>query len=312
MGRMRPAVFEVRPFPAHALLDSGGGEKLERFGDVVLRRPDPQALWARARPDEDWARAHLAFERDATSGGKRGRWRPSDDCPPCARDDGAGWTVERESRWGTAACRVRPTPFKHVGLFPEQATNWDWVAGHAAAFDGKPRLLNLFGYTGMASVTALQAGYEVTHVDASKTSLAWARENLMASGLPEDAMRIVLDDATVFARRERRRGTRYQAILVDPPHYGRGPKGEVWQLEEHLAALVEVCGELLAERSLLVLSTYAVGHSALAFENLLVGSAAFEGGARASGELVLPHEGSERLLPCGWCTRWSRRLDGAG
>ena len=148
---------------------------------------------------------------------------------------------------------LKPTAFKHVGLFPEQAANWDWLANKARGLGDAPRLLNLFAYTGMASIVAAQSGYAVTHVDASKTSLAWARENAAASGLAGDAMRVVLDDALAFARREVRRGSRYAGILLDPPHHGRGPKGETWQLEEHLAPIIEACGELLEERAFLVL-----------------------------------------------------------
>jgi 23S rRNA (cytosine1962-C5)-methyltransferase len=297
-------MFPQPDFPDYALLDSGGGEKLERWGPIVLRRPDPQALW-RKRREAAWTGAHLVFERDPESGGKRGHWKQAPDAPAEARGKAPQWTVG----WRGVRCIVRPTAFKHVGVFPEQAGNWDLVERAGGALRAtKPRLLNLFGYTATASIVAARAGFEVTHVDASKTSLAWARENLAASGLPADGMRIVLDDALAFSRRELRRGARYHGILLDPPHYGRGPKGEKWQFEEHAAALVDVCRQLLAERAFLVLSTYAIGFSLLALVNLL---GDFEGGRVVADELALPEEGGspQRFLPSGFCARFSRALE---
>lgn len=298
---MQPAVFEAPDFPEYELVDSGDGEKLERFGEVLLRRPDPQALWRPGLARERWTAAHLSFVRDADSGGRHGTWRTSAGAPHAARGAEPAWPV----RFGAAVCIVRPTPFKHVGLFPEQAANWTWLrAATPALGEARPRLLNLFGYTAAASVVALQAGWEVTHVDASRTTLAWARENLAASGLSEGAMRLVLDDAAAFARREARRGARYHGVLIDPPHHGRGPKGERWQFEEHLADLLEACGALLAERAFLVLSTYAIGSSPLAFANLLED---LPGGNVSAGELALTESGPRaRRLPCGFCARWWR------
>lgn len=301
---MQPAVYEAPAFPEHQLVDSGGGEKLERFGAVLVRRPDPQALWRPRLEPETWAQAHLCFERDVQSGGRHGTWKVHPAAVPQARAAEPAWPV----RFGDAVCIVRPTPFKHMGLFPEQAANWVWLKACTPALgEPRPRLLNLFGYTAMASIVALQAGWEVTHVDASRTTLAWARENLVASGLGEDAMRLVLDDAAAFARREVRRGARYHGVLLDPPHHGRGPKGERWQFEEHLAGLVEACEALLAERSFLVLSTYAIGSSPLAFANLLE---AIPGGRVSAGELALSESGpGARRLPCGFCARWWRGFE---
>jgi 23S rRNA (cytosine1962-C5)-methyltransferase len=303
-------VLAPPPFPDHALLDSGGGEKLERFGPVVLRRPDPQAVWRPRRPEE-WRRAHLAFEREASSGGKRGTWRVGADAPAVARGPDARWTVA----WRGLASVIRPTPFKHVGLFPEQAVNWDWIehAGQRLA-GSQPALLNLFGYTGTASLVAARAGFRVTHVDASRSALAWTRENLAAAGLPADALRLVLDDARAFAQREARRGARYAGLVLDPPHHGRGPKGEEWQFEDHAAELVACCLELLEARAFLCFSTYAIGFSPIALANLLEGVA----GARvAADELVLAEEGPAsstvalppRFLPAGACARLVRGLD---
>jgi 23S rRNA (cytosine1962-C5)-methyltransferase len=214
------------------------------------------------------------------------------------------WSVRVER----ATFIARPTSFKHVGIFPEQAVNWDLLARAVRGFGAEtPRLLNLFGYTGAASVLAVQNGYEVTHVDASKTSIAWARENLAASGLSEGSMRVLLDDALAFVRREGRRGARYQAVLLDPPHYGRGPQGEKWQFEDSIGALVAAVRELLADRSLVVLSSYAIGCSPLTLQNLLADLGA---GDLESGELVLPeHSWRARLLPAGFCARWSRGVE---
>ena len=237
---MRPNVLPHPPFPAHALLDSGAGEKLERFGDVVVRRPDPQAVWARARDDAAWERADLAFERETDRGG---RWNVREGAPEAVCGKSPEWTIP----WGDAVFVLRPTPFKHVGLFPEQAANWARIVELApkldGARDGGPSLLNLFGYTGAASVVAAQAGYQVTHVDASRAALTWTRENAVRSGLAEDAVRVIFDDALAFARRDVRRGNRYDVVLLDPPHYGRGPKGEKWQFEDGIAPLIEAAND---------------------------------------------------------------------
>jgi len=290
---MRPALFEPESFPDHELLDSGEGEKLERYGERLLVRPDPQALWRRRVP-ERWREADLVFVRESDRGGRFEARRGG-------RAD-AEWSVGFDG----ARFLLRPTPFKHVGLFPEQATNWRWTLARLAERGPRPRLLNLFGYTGAASVLAARQGAEVTHVDASKSVLSWVRDNAALSGLPEDGLRIVLEDALLFARREARRGARYEGILLDPPHYGRGPKGEKWQLETGLAPLLEACAELLAERSFLCLSTYAVGYSPLSLANLL---SDLEGGEVEAGELGLTETGAAgpaRVLPCGFCARWSR------
>lgn len=295
---MRAHAFESPPFPDHALLDSGAGEKLERFGAVVLRRPDPQAMWRRSADAKTWDRADLVFVRESDRGG---RWELG---PRASADARRGeWTIA----FGEARFVVRPTPFKHVGVFPEQASNWELVARRARSFDAeRPRLLNLFGYTGAASVLAVRSGYDVTHVDASKTSIAWTRENVAASGLAADAMRVIVDDATAFVRREVRRGARYHVVLLDPPHHGRGPKGETWQFEDDAAELLASVRELLHPRALVVLSTYAIGCSPMTLENLLrdLGDGDVE-----AGELCLrPPSPEGRALPAGFCARFSRGL----
>lgn len=288
---LRPAVFPTVPLADHELLDSGGGEKLERYGPHVLRRPDPQAVWSRSLDAEPWERADLVFVRESDRGG---RWEG-----PKARRGAPEWTIDALG----ATVRIRPTPFKHLGIFPEQAPNWRLVEELRPRFGAKPRLLNLFGYSGVASVLAAKHGYETTHVDASKAAIAWTRENQALSGLPDNALRVVLEDALLYARREARRGSRYEVVLLDPPHYGRGPKGETWQFEDQIAALVAAVKELLAERSLVVLSTYAIGCSPLTFQNLLgeLGPGEIE-----AGELALRQRDGARSLPCGFCARHLR------
>ena len=300
---MQPALFEHPAFPDHELLDSGDGEKWERFGKLTLVRPDPQALWPRRSPGA-WRKADLSFVRESDRGG---RWEIGSKAPASLRKGELSW----EMGFGSARFWVRPTPFKHVGVFPEQAANWAWVGQHAQALGESPKLLNLFGYTGVASLLASQAGYQVTHVDASKASLNWLRENAALSGLHDRALRIVLEDALVYLKREQRRGSRYAGILLDPPHYGRGPKGERWQFEEGIAPMLQAASELLEERGFLVLSSYAIGTSPLAMANLLGGLAPLAGGRVEAGELALPEASHPegRHLPCGFCARWSRGLE---
>jgi len=302
---MDPAVFAQPEFPDHALLDSGAGEKLERFGVVVLRRPDPQALWSPRLGPEAWEAAHLRFERDADSGGRRGRWLAGPDAPAAARGAEPSWTVT----WRGATLIVRPTPFKHVGLFPEQAANWDWLERARPALGDEPRLLSLFGYTGAASVIAARAGYAVTHVDASRTSLVWTRENASASGLGADAFRVLLEDALAFCRREVRRGSTYAGIVMDPPHHGRGPKGETWQFEESIAELVGAAESLLAPKGFVLLSSYAFGTSPATLAGLL---ARLPGGRVEAGELALRESAGDeprRLLSAGFCARFARGFE---
>ncbi|MFT4539725.1 MAG: 23S rRNA (cytosine1962-C5)-methyltransferase [Planctomycetota bacterium] len=309
---VEPAYFDPVPLRTYALLDSGHGEKLERFGDMTLRRPDPQALWRPRLPESQWDKADASFERDPDSGGRGGRWRPHVKAPRAMRGERPEWRIDilGGTFW------IRPAAFKHVGLFPEQATNWRYLQLLRKEFGASPpRLLNLFGYSGAASVLAAQAGYEVTHVDASKQAIRWAAENAEASGLPQRSMRVLCDDALGFVQREGRRKSRYDVILLDPPHFGRGPKGEKWQLEDGLAPLLESVRAIVSERALVILSTYAVGYSPLAFRNLFTD---WGTGEVAVGELVLrerEHTGGDgagsvapRLLPAGFCARWGREL----
>jgi len=303
-------IFPHPPFAAYALLDSGNAEKLERFGRYVLRRPDPQALWRPRLRAAEWEElADLVFVRESDRGG---RWeRTRGEVPE-------EWELEVAVGWTEPACLViRPTPFKHVGLFPEQAVNWAWAEERRVSLaaggriEGAPRMLNLFAYTGAASVFAAKSGWAVTHVDASRASLDWAAENARASALDANAIRWMFDDALAFARRELRRGNTYHGILADPPSYGRGPKGEKWELDQGLAPLLDACSALLDTESgsFVALSTYAVGYSPLAYANML---REFGQGEIETGELALPEEtpgggtALPRLLPCGFCARFTR------
>ncbi len=294
----RPRVFPHPPLDGYALLDSGHGEKLERVGPWVLRRPDPQAMWSPGRSAAEWDAADLIFERTSDRGGD---WR--------ARG-GVRVPASWELPEGDARFVIRPTPFKHIGLFPEQASNWAWTAerleAHRAATgqDERPALLNLFAYTGAATVLATQAGAFVTHVDSSRPALRWARENADRSGLHPDAVRWIEDDVPRFIARERRRGKRYAGILLDPPPYGRGARNEKWEFESDIAGLIESCRDVLHDGpTFVVLSCYAVGTSPLAFLNLL---SELGDGELEAGELALPEEDGTRWLPAGLCGRWWR------
>jgi 23S rRNA (cytosine1962-C5)-methyltransferase len=278
----------------YQLLDSGNAEKLERFGPYVLRRPDPQALWRPRLSPEEWNNADFSFIREDDRGGK---WKKKRSNQPIE------WQMEVQG----ASFRIHPTPFKHVGLFPEQASNWAFVEERRLQLGlERPKLLNLFGYTAAASILAAKAGWFVTHVDASKAAMDWATGNAYASNAPADGIRWLLDDALKFVEREVRRGNHYHGLLLDPPHYGRGPKGEKWQFQDGIARLLESCHALLEPDpgSFLILSTYAIGFSPLAFENMLN---EFEGGEVESGELWLPEGDGARRLPCGFCSRWQRK-----
>jgi 23S rRNA (cytosine1962-C5)-methyltransferase len=285
-------VFPHDPITGYELLDCGHGEKLERVSGLVLRRPDPQAMWRPLLPPEEWDRADLVFERESDRGG---RWRTQGKQVP------EHWVLQH----GDARLALRPTPFKHIGIFPEQAANWLWTKQQLAALpDQRPKLLNLFAYTGVATVLASQAGAFVTHVDSSKPSLRWAKDNARLSGLGSDAVRWIQDDVLAFVRREVRRGKLYDGILLDPPPYGRGPEGEKWVFEEMIVELLETCRSLLSPgAAFLVLSCYAVGTSPLAFLNML---SDLGPGDVEAGELALPQQGSDRLLPAGLCGRWVR------
>ena len=251
---MRSELLSASGWKDYELLDSGRFEKLERFGRYVLARPEPQAVWDRSLSEDEWrARADAVFRRDGRSG-ERGEWTLRAGMPD-------RWFVEYGGGM-SLKFRMGLTSFKHVGLFPEQAENWEFIFREVRRLGAGARVLNLFAYTGGASLAARAAGADVTHVDSVKPVVSWARENMEASGM--DGIRWIVEDALKFVRREARRGRRYDGIVLDPPAYGRGAAGEKWVLEEHINEMLSLCGELLSARgSFLVLNLYSMGLSAL-------------------------------------------------
>ncbi|MBC7891748.1 MAG: class I SAM-dependent methyltransferase [Sphingobacteriaceae bacterium] len=245
----------------YELLDSGNFEKLERFGDYVLSRPEPQALWDRSLPDAEWNQGANAIFKKEKGSSERGEWVRNAGMPE-------RWTSRYQHGRLDLTFKLALSSFKHVGLFPEQAANWDYLAEHLPRFSSPPKVLNLFAYTGLASLAARACGAEVTHVDAVKQVITWSRENMELSGLTD--IRWVVEDALKFVKREVRRGNRYQCLILDPPAYGRGPDGEKWLLEENLGELLKACRELLdPERQVFILNLYSLGFSALIVENLI-------------------------------------------
>ncbi len=280
----------------YELLDAGDGEKLERWGRVILQRPDPQAIWPRG----PWQEPHALYHRSATGGGHWEKKRPHE----------SHWTIRYHGVAGELSFIIEPTGFKHTGLFPEQAVNWDHCSGliRKSVSEGRPpRILNLFGYTGGATVACAAAGAaEVVHVDASRGMNARARENLAASGLSDRLVRCLADDAVKFVEREARRGRRYDGIIMDPPSYGRGPGGELWKLEDALFELLQKASLLMSERPLfLLVNSYTTGLSPTVVANMLnlVMTPRF-GGHSTAQELCLPASQRPLLLPCGSTGRW--------
>ena len=284
-------------FADYALVDSGNGRKLERFGRFTVDRPEPQAMWQPALEPGVWLRADAAFKSAGDDeDGEPGRWRKDTPMPET-------WPLRVLG--ATVLCRL--TSFRHLGAFPEQLPHWQWMCDWLQGLRGEtPRVLNLFAYTGAASLIAAGAGAEVTHVDASKRAIAWAKQNQAVSNLDEAPIRWILDDARKFVAREVRRGKTYHLILIDPPKFGRGPAGEVWDVFQHLAPLLRDCAALLGpRRSALVLTTYAIRASALATDALVRECLVGRQGTTESGELAVVEEAGGRLLPTSLFTRWT-------
>ena len=292
-----PLILEVEPSDDYALIDSGDGEKLEQYGPYRIVRPEGQAIWQRALPEKAWQEVDAVFTGDTDEEGI-GRWRfpgtPLGETWPM-RHDGIDYLG-------------RFTSFRHVGVFPEQASHWNHMEAMIRQAGRPVRVLNLFGYTGLASLVAARAGAEVTHVDASKKAIGWARENQEVAGLSDKPIRWICEDAMKFAEREERRGSRYDIVLFDPPAYGRGPKGEVWQLFEDLPALVELCREILTPKPLgVVLTAYSIRASFFAIHALMRDAFAGMGGTVESGELVIREQSAGRALSTSLFSRWVAR-----
>ena len=281
----------VTGFTDYELLDTSDGERLERWGDIILIRPDPQIIWRTGRRHPLWKAAHARYLRAKTGGGRWELYRPVPDV----------WSI----RYRKLTFRLKPMGFKHTGLFPEQAVNWDLMAGLLAGRPGA-RVLNLFAYTGGATLACLSAGAQVTHVDASKGMVAWAKDNAAASRLSDRPVRWLVDDCIKFVQRELRRGNRYDGIVMDPPSYGRGPSGEIWKLEEQLFDLLGLCAQLLSDKPLFfLLNSYTTGLSPAVMQYLVSSVvAAGRGGEVSSDEIGLPVTESGLVLPCGSTAVW--------
>ncbi len=275
------------------LIDSSNGEKLERWGEVILARPDPQVIWDTERGPA-WDRINARYHRSAAGGGSweiRSLPRPE-------------WTIGYRS----LRFHIRPTGFKHTGLFPEQAVNWDFMAEKIKAANRPVKVLNLFAYTGGATLACAAAGASVVHVDAAKGMVQWARDNAALSGLENAPIRWIIDDCQKFLERELRRGNRYDGIVMDPPSYGRGPGGEVWKLEENVFALCKLAAELLSDDALfLLLNSYTTGLSASVMQYLLAVTAGRRGGFTSSSEIGLPVTANGLILPQGSTAIWENR-----
>ncbi len=275
----------------YELLDSGDNIKLERFGAVTLARPETQALWKKQRP-ELWETAHAEFAPPAGGPDKKGSWQVQKPVPD-------SWTVVRTG----LPLIARLTSFKHTGIFPEQSPNWKWLT---QVVRPGMKVLNLFGYTGAATVTAALAGASVTHVDASKQSLDWAHENARLSSVGEDRIRWILDDALSFVKREVRRGASYDGIILDPPAFGRGAKGEVWKIEEDLPKLLESLKEIFGDKpgSFFLINGYAAGYAPRSFAQAV--ESVFGDTNGECGELHIKEASSERVIPAGIYVRFVR------
>ncbi len=285
-------LLESSNWAEYALLDSGEREKLERFGPYTFVRPDVQAMWPRRLPEREWDLAHAVFQ-------------------PTREESGGHWKFNREveNQWqmnyGPLNFWAMTTPGRHLGVFPECAENWDWVSNLIRTAGRPVRVLNLFGYTGLATLAAAEAGAQVTHVDASRKAVTWARENQSLSGLIDKPVRWIVEDALKFVQREGRRGKRYEGILLDPPKFGRGPKGEVWEVYKSLPTLLQACRQLLSAQPLFVVATiYAVKTSALHIAQAVDEMLNKKDETIEFGELVTREQSGGRLLSQAVFARW--------
>lgn len=278
----------------YELIDASSGERLERWGDIILIRPDPQIIWNTEKKDKRWKQAHARYIRSSQGGGK---WQVYKDLP-------ARWNI----KYGDLSFNVRTMGFKHTGVFPEQAVNWDFVADVIKKSDRQLNIINLFGYTGCATLSALNAGAKVCHVDASKGMVQWARDNASESGLADKPVRWLVDDCIKFVNREIRRGNKYDGIIMDPPSYGRGPGGEVWKLEEQVYSFIELCSQLLSNDSkFLVLNSYTAGLSPSVMKYILSSVIVPKfGGTVTCDEIGIPVSCSNLVLPCGSTAIWQK------
>ena len=284
----------ARDWKDYEILDMSDGEKLERWNNIVLIRPDPQIIWKEKMFPEKWKLANARYNRSSNGGGG---WKYNKKVPD-------SWKVQYKE----LTFNIKLMGFKHTGLFPEQAVNWDWMINKIRNSGRKDiKVLNLFAYTGGATVACSYAGAQVCHVDSSKGMVSWAKENLAVSGLSDRPVRFIIDDVTKFVQREIRRGNKYDSIIMDPPSYGRGKNGEVWQFENNIADLVELCKGVLSENPLFFLiNSYTTGISSKVLENILNLKLGMKKGKLSSGEIGLPMKDSNLVLPCGIYGRWEK------
>ena len=274
----------------YEILDMANGEKLERWGDVILIRPDPQIIWKDKSFPNKWSSAHARYNRSSSGGGG---WKYNKRIPQ-------NWQI----KYGDLTFNIEPMGFKNTGLFPEQVDNWDWMINKIKGEKREIKVLNLFAYTGGATVACSYAGASVCHVDSSKGMTTWAKENVASSGLKERPVRFIVDDVVKFVNREIRRGNTYDGIIMDPPSYGRGTNGEVWKFEENISDLVELCTRVLSEKPLFFLiNSYTTGISSTVLENILRMNISKKG-KFSHGEVGLPMTDSKLILPCGIYSRW--------
>lgn len=278
----------------YELIDTSDGERLERWGDIILIRPDPQIIWSTGRKNPLWKNAHARYHRSNKGGGHWETYRKVPD----------RWTI----RYNQLVFNIKPMGFKHTGVFPEQAVNWDFAAEKIRNENRPLKVLNLFGYTGCATLSCMKAGAMVCHVDASKGMVQWARENAQSSAIADLPVRWLVDDCVKFVQREIRRGNRYDGIIMDPPSYGRGPGGEVWKLEEQLFPLVDLCRQVLSDNPVFfILNSYTTGLSPAVIEYLLgVQLQQSFGGSVSSDEIGLRVTDTGLVLPCGSTAIWEK------
>lgn len=287
----RSTILAAPAWSDYELIDSGDGQKLERFGPYLLVRPEAQAIWLPALPADRWQAADARFQR---GNGESGEWVQRQPLPE-------QWELQHEGLRFLA----RLTPFRHTGIFPEHSVHWEWMRRQIATVNG-PEVLVLFGYTGLPTLVAAQAGAKVCHVDASRPAVRWAQANQEASGLQGRPVRWIVDDVNKFVARELRRGSRYDMIIMDPPVFGRGPKGEIWRLNEALPSLVANCTYLLSDQPVGVLiNAYATTISSVALYNVLQSAMQSYRGDMQAGELVLVDSTIGRALPTALYARWS-------
>jgi len=304
-----PVMLETEGWRDYALIDSGHGRKLERYGPYRIVRPEAQALWTPRLSEAEWEAADAVFT-GAKDEDSDGRWRYR---RPIGETWPMSWPLPRAVGEREVRFLGRFTAFRHVGFFPEQEMHWSWFASICRQAQRQPKVqpkvLNLFGYTGIASFVAAMAGAQVTHVDASKKAIGWARENQEMSGIADLPIRWIVEDAMKFVQREVRRGSRYDGIILDPPKFGRGPNGEVWDIFERLPEMMRLCRQLLADDALfLCLSAYSIRASFMATHELAAEALSGLPGTLESGELLLREEAGGRVLSTSLFSRWSRHV----